>query len=284
MKKLMFLLFIIIFSASCSVELEESGSSGSNDGTATAPVTLDVGTAKSGSVAYADYSFYKFTTSSTGAGNYKLVVDSLSITDSWSSSNSVLAYLYSSSSYSDSYLLEYDSCLASCTMVFDYEDNLHANTTYYLKIYGYGNATYSLTVSEGSSEGSTSNPVELTLGTAHSGTVEGYYWGGQSYYKFTTTSSSDSSSGADNYTLTMNNSASLDCSLYSDSGFTALVSSYYNNCTAGANLSKTFTGTSSTAGLAANTAYYLKIEPQASSIAEASTTTYNITVADTEGY
>ena len=148
MKKLMFLLFIIIFSASCSVELEESGSSGSNDGTAAAPVTLDVGTAKSGSVAYADNSFYKFTTSSTGAGNYKLVVDSLSITDSWSSSNSVLAYLYSSSSYSDSYLLEYDSCLASCTMVFDYEDNLHANTTYYLKIYGYGNATCSLTVSE----------------------------------------------------------------------------------------------------------------------------------------
>ena len=169
-------------------------------------------------------------------------------------------------------------------MVFDYEDNLHANTTYYLKIYGYGNATYSLTVSEGSSEGSTSNPVELTLGTAHSGTVEGYYWGGQSYYKFTSTSSSDSSSGADNYTLTMNNSASLDCSLYSDSGFTALVSSYYNNCTAGANLSKTFTGTSSTAGLAANTDYFLKIEPQASSIAEASTTTYNITVAATEGY
>ena len=98
-------------------------------------------------------------------------------------------------------------------MVFDYEDNLHANTTYYLKIYGYGNATYSLTVSEGSSEGSTSNPVELTLGTAHSGTVEGYYWGGQSYYKFTT-------SDSDNYTLTMNNSTSLDCSLYSDSGFT----------------------------------------------------------------
>ena len=272
MKKLMFLLFIIIFSASCSVELEESGSSGSNDGTATAPVTLDVGTAKPGSVAYADYSFYKFTTSSTGAGNYKLVVDSLSITDSWSSSNSVLAYLYSSSSYSDSYLLEYDSCLASCTMVFDYEENLHASTTYFLKIYGYGNATYSLTVSEGGSEGSTNNPEELTLGTVHSGTVEGYYWGGQSYYKFTT-------STADNYTLTMNNSASLDCSLYSDSGFTSVVSSTYSNCSAGANLSKTFTGTSSTAGLSANTDYYLKIEPQASTIAEASTTTYNIAVA-----
>ena len=82
----------------------------------------------------------------------------------------------------------------------------------------------------------------------------------------------------------MNNSASLDCSLYSDNGFTSLVSSSYSNCTAGVNISKKFTGTSSTAGLSANTAYYLKIEPQASSIAEASTTTYNITVAATEGY
>jgi len=272
MKKIFYSLLIIILSVSCSVEVEESDSSGSNDGSATSPVELTVGTAKSGNVAYASNSFYKFTTSSTGAGNYKLVVGSLSISDSWSSSNSVLAYLYSDASYSSSYLLEYDSCLASCTMVFDYEDNLHASTTYYLKIYGYGNASYSLTVSEGNSEGSTSNPVELTLGTAHSGTVEGYYWGGQSYYKFSTNS-------ADNYTLTMNNSASLDCSLYSDSGFTSLVSSLYSNCTAGTNISKKFTGTSSTAGLSSGTDYYLKIEPQASSIAEASTTTYNISVA-----
>ena len=242
MKKLFYSLLIIILSVSCSVEVEESGSSGSNDGSASSPVELTVGTAKSGSVAYASNSFYKFTTSSTGAGNYKLVVASLAITDSWSSSNSVLAYLYSNSSYSSSALLEYDSCLASCTMVFDYEDNLHASTTYYLKIYGYGNATYSLTVSKGSSEGSTSNPVELTLGTAYSGTVEGYIYYGQSYYKFTT-------AGADNYTLTMNNSASLDCSLYSDSGFTSLVSSSYSNCAAGINLSKKFTGTSNSAGL-----------------------------------
>ena len=272
MKKISYLLLTILFSVACSVEVEESESSGSNDGSATSPVELTVGTAKSGSVAYADNSFYKFTTSSTGAGNYKLIVGSLSITDSWSSSSSVIAYIYSDSSFSNSYLLEYDSCLASCTMVFDYDDNLHTNTTYYLKIYGYGNATYSLTVSEGGSEGSTSNPQELTLGTAHSGTVEGYYWGGQSYYKFTTSS-------ADNYTLTMNNSSSLDCSLYSDSGFSSVVSYTYSSCSAGANLSETFTGTSSTAGLSANTAYYLKIWPQASTIAEASTTTYNITVA-----
>ena len=272
MKKLLYILLLVILSASCSVEVDESENSGSSDGSATSPVELTVGTAKSGSVAYASNSFYKFTTSSTGAGNYKLVVASLAITDSWSSSNSVLAYLYSNSSYSSSALLEYDSCLASCTMVFDYEDNLHASTTYYLKIYGYGNATYSLTVTEGGSEGSTSNPVELTLGTAHSGTVEGYYYGGQSYYKFTT-------SGADNYTLSMNNSASLDCSLYSDSGFTSYVSSYFNNCTASTNLSKTFTGTTSSEGLSASTTYYLKIEPQASTIVDATTTTYNITVA-----
>ena len=272
MKKLLYSLLLVILSASCSVEVDESESSGSSDGSATSPVELTVGTAKSGNVAYASNSFYKFTTSSTGAGNYKLVVASLAITDSWSSSNSVLAYLYSNSSYSSSALLEYDSCLASCTMVFDYEDNLHSGTTYYLKIYGYGNATYNLTVSKGGSEGRTYNPVELTLGTAHSGTVEGYLYGGQSYYKFTT-------SGADNYTLSMNNSASLDCSLYPDSGFTSYVSYSYSNCTAGANISKKFTGTSSTAGLSGSTTYYLKIEPQASSISEASTTTYNITVA-----
>ena len=135
----------------------------------------------------------------------------------------------------------------------------------------YGDATYTLTVTKGGSEGSTINPVELTLGTAHSGTVEGYYGGGQSYYKFTT-------SGADNYTLTMNNSASLDCSLYSDSGFSTYVYSSYNNCTAGANLSKTFMGTSGT-GLAVSKTYYLEIEPQVSKITEASTTTYSITVA-----
>ncbi|MCH2284012.1 MAG: hypothetical protein MK434_02935, partial [SAR324 cluster bacterium] len=194
-------MLIITLSASCGAP-EESDDSGTSDGSATSPVELTVGTAKSGSVAYADYSFYKFTTSSTGAGNYKLVVDSLSVTDSWSSSRSVIAYLYSNSSYSSSYQLEYDSCLASCTMVFDYEDNLNASTTYYLKIYGYGNATYSLTVSKGGSEGSKNNPVELTLDNATSGTVEGYYYGGQSYYKFET-------GAADNYTVTMTNSDSL---------------------------------------------------------------------------
>ena len=83
MKNIFYLLIIIILSVSCSVEVEESGSSGSSDGSATSPVELTVGTAKSGSVAYASNSFYKFTTSSTGAGNYKLDVASLSITDSW---------------------------------------------------------------------------------------------------------------------------------------------------------------------------------------------------------
>ena len=218
MKKLFYSLLIIILSVSCSVDVEESESSGSNDGSASSPVELTVGTAKSGGVARADYSFYKFTTSSTGDGNYKLDVASLAITDSWSSSNSVLAYLYSNSSYSSSYLLEYDSCLASCKMVFDYEDNLNASTTYYLKIYGYGNATYSLTVSKGASEGSKNNPVELTDNVTYtSGTVEGYYYGGQSYYKFET------GGAADNYTVTMTNSNSLYGWLYSGSDFTSLV-------------------------------------------------------------
>ena len=271
MKKLFYLLLILTLSASCSVEVEESDSSGSSDGSAASPVELTVGTAKSGSVARADYSFYKFTTSSTGAGNYKLDVASLAITDSWSSSNSVLAYLYSNSSYSSSYLLEYDSCLASCTMVFDYEDNLNASTTYYLKIYGYGNATYSLTVSKGGSEGSKNNPVELTDNETYtSGTVEGYYYGGQSYYKFET------GGAADNYTVTMTNSNSLYGWLYSGSDFTSLVDYWSAETTVSETLGN-YGG--STSGLSANTTYYLEIEPSGTSIADAKTTTYSIKIA-----
>ena len=146
---------------------------------------------------------------------------------------------------------------------------MDASTTYYLRIYGYGDLTYSLTVSKGGSEGSKNNPVELTLGTAHSGSVEGTSYYGKSYYKFTT------STAADNYTVTMNNSDALDCDLYSDSGFTTQVHWYYSECTAGTNISDNFTGTNGTDGLSANTIYYLRIEGESST---AKTTTYNITV------
>ena len=269
MKKLFYLLLITALSVSCSIE-SESGDQGTSDGSATSPVELSVATAKSGSVAYNDNSFYKFTTSSTGAGNYKLVVDSLSVTDSWSSSRSLTAYIYSNSSYSNSYLLEYDSCLASCTMVFDYEDNLHADTTYYLKMYGYGEATYALTVTKGGSEGSKNNPVELTADneTYTSGTVEGYYYGGQSYYKFTT-------EAADNYTVTMTNSNSLYGWLYSGSDFTSLVDYWSAETT----VSETLGNYAGGSGLSDNTTYYLKIEPHGYSIADAKTTTFSITIA-----
>ena len=74
----------------------------------------------------------------------------------------------------------------------------------------------------------------------------------------------------------MSNSDSLDCSLYSDSAFSTYVSWSYNDCTAGTNLSQTFTGTSSSVGLSANTPYYLRIEGKSSTV---KATTYNITVA-----
>ena len=131
-----------------------------------------------------------------------------------------------------------------------------------------------MTVSQGGSEGSKNNPVALTLSEAHTGgKVEGYdyysYNRGNSYYKFTTTS-------ADNYTLSMNNSDSLDCYLYSDSAFSSLVSNTHNGCTAGTNLSTTFKGIKGK-GLSVSTTYYLEIEQQAST---ATTTTYdNMTVA-----
>ena len=268
MKKLFYFLFIIILSSACSVSTSDDGAatSGTSDGTAAAPVELTVGTAKTGSVAWANDSFYKFTTASTGAGSYELGIGS------FSSSTSVSTYLYSDSGYST--LVDWgSSCLAACTEYFDYEA-LDASTTYYLRIVGWGDVTYTLTLSQGGSEGSKNNPVALTLGTAHPGSVEGTSSYGKSYYTFTT------SAATDNYTLTMNNSDDLDCQLYRDSNFLYVVDSYYNECTAGTNISDNFTGSDAWygtpgSGLSASTAYYLKVEGESST---AKTTTYNITV------
>ena len=127
---------------------------------------------------------------------------------------------------------------------------------------GYGAVSYSLTVSKGGSEGSINDPVVLTLGTAHPGTIDNidYSWDdGYSYYKFTT-------AATDNYTLTMTNSDELGCYLYSNASFTT----YVNYCVDGANISRTFTG------LSANTNYYLNIDGKSSTV---KTTTYDITVA-----
>ena len=280
MKKLFYFIIILIFSA-CSVTTEEDGTDyGTGDGSATSPVELTVGTAKDGKVPKWGFSYYKFTTSSTGAGSYKLSIASLAITESSSWSSSVKAYLYSGSGYNSSTALHSESCVTNgCIIYFDYE-NRDASTTYYLRMYGYGKGTYTLNMQQGGSEGSKNDPVALTLGEAHTGgKVEGYYYAwelrGNSFYKFTTTS-------ADNYTLSMNNSDDLDCFLFTNSvywvlsGASSYVSDTHNGCTIGENLSTTFKG-SSGAGLNANTTYYLMIEQKGTTV---NTTTYdNMTVA-----
>jgi len=263
MKKIFYLLIILTLSASCSVEVEESDDQGMSDGSAGSPMELTVGTAKSGGIAYNGYSYYKFTTSSSGAGSYTLALASMTVTDGWGSS-AVTTYLYSASGYSSSNLIDWDSCAASCTINFDYE-NLDKSKTYYLKLSGYGTLTYNLTVSGGGSEGSEINPVELTLGTAHSGTIDNVDYYGHSYYKFTT-------SAADNYTVTMTNSDSLDGMLYSGSDFTSFVDYWTAETTA----SETLGNYGNSSELSANTAYYLRISGVSST---AKTTTYNITVA-----
>ena len=272
MKKLFYFIIILIFSA-CSITTEEDDTNyGTNEGSASSPTELTVGTAKSGSVGRSGYSYYKFTTTS-GAGSYKLAISSLLISDSWYSSASVNTSIYSNSGYTSASKWNSESCLANCILYFDYI-NLDNNTSYYLQILGYGAVTYSLTVSQGGSEGSKNNPVELTLGVAHTGgKVEGYYYAwelrGNSFYKFTTTS-------ADNYTLSMNNSDDLDCFLFTNSLFSSsYVSDTHNGCTVGSNLSTTFKG-SSGAGLTEDTTYYLKIEQKGTTV---NTTTYdNMTV------
>ena len=107
MKKLFYFIIILIFGA-CSITTEEDGTDyGTGDGSASSPVELTVGTAKDGKVPKWGYSYYKFTTSSTGAGSYKLSIASLESTSS--SSSSVIATLYSGSSYNTSTRLDSES-------------------------------------------------------------------------------------------------------------------------------------------------------------------------------
>jgi len=259
MKKLFYFIIILIFGA-CSVtteETEDNTNYGTNEGSASSPTELTVGTAKSGTVGRSGYSYYKFTTTS-GAGSYKLAISSLSISDSWYSAASVYTKIYSNSGYTSSSQFDSESCLTDCILYFDY-DSLDNNTSYYLQLYGYGAVSYSLTVSKGGSEGSIADPVGLTVSTAHSGTIDNLNYYGDSYYKFTT-------SAADNYTLTMTNSDELDCLLYSNASFTSAVDS----CTEDDNISENFLG------LSANTNYYLRIYGKSSTV---KTTTYDITVA-----
>ena len=168
-----------MFFGACSVSTEEDTTDyGTSDGRASAPVEIAVGTSKNGGIAKYGSSYYKFTPASTGAGSYELNIESLVISDSYSSSAAIDTYIYSDSGYST--LINWgNSCLASCTVYFDYS-SFDASTIYYLRIYGYGKVTYKLTISKGGSEGSKNNPVELTLGTAHSGTVEGTSYYGKS--------------------------------------------------------------------------------------------------------
>ena len=112
MKKIFYFIIILIFGA-CSVTTEEDKTNyGTSDGTAAAPVELTVGTAKAGSVAKYGYSYYKFTTSSTGAGSYKLAIASLSITDSYSSSSNIISYIYGVQATPNSYFSS-QSCAIS---------------------------------------------------------------------------------------------------------------------------------------------------------------------------
>ena len=268
MKVFYYLVFVLILIiGACSLDTEESSSTTTTtvygDGSASSPVDLTDGTAKEGSVAKSGYSYYKFTPAS-GSGSYKLAIASLSITDSASDNSSVTTYLYSDSGYSSE--LDNESCQASCTLNFNYQA-LDNGSTYYLKIYGYGKGTYSLTVSQGGSEGSVNNPVALTLGTPHSGKVEGTSTYGKSYYKFTT-------AGVAIYALTMTNTDSLDCDLFSNAEFSTVVYSS-TNCTAGDNLSENFQKDANN-GLDNSTTYYLRIEGES---ATAKASTYNITVS-----
>ena len=122
MNKIFYFILVLIMSA-CSVETtkNEPTTSGTSDGTASAPAELTVGSAKSGGIATNGDSYYKFTTSATGAGSYKLAIESMVVTDGWSS-YAVYTSLFSDSGMTTSSRLDWEGCAASCTIYFDYQN------------------------------------------------------------------------------------------------------------------------------------------------------------------
>ena len=125
MNKIFYFILVLIMSA-CSVETKtEKTPSGSSDGTAAAPVELTVGTAKSGGIATNGDSYYQFTTSATGAGSYKLAIESMVVTDGWSS-YAVYTSLFSDSGMTTSSRIDWEGCAASWTIYLDYQ-NLDAS-------------------------------------------------------------------------------------------------------------------------------------------------------------
>lgn len=222
---------------------------GGNEGTISNPITLPVGAGYSATIDNDGMSYYSFV--AVRDGSYTVSLTNTHTDLEWA--------LFSNPTYT-SYLVfacdtTYNAGNETCST-----PNLVSGTTYYLRVESTDvyDDTYTITVDNGASEGSTPNPVQLTVGEGYAGSVAGSPLSyGYSYYRFTTDSSSTSS-----YKIDLSGATgSLGISVFSDPLFSNEVKNCYGNypCTISA--------------LFPNTSYYLKLTNW-----EYSSSTYTITV------
>lgn len=140
------------------------------EGTTTSPISVALNTPRSSTVGAFDDSFYTFTT--TTAGTYAISLTKPTTDVSWD--------LYSNANFTGSVAscdYYYSATAEQCTAT------LQAGKAYYLRVSEFASSTgtFTLTVSLITNEGSAISPVDLTVGTPHSGSVG---LSGISYYRF----------------------------------------------------------------------------------------------------
>ena len=197
-----------------------------SEGSVNAPAPLPLETSRVGALGYYETSYFTFTTDRSGT--YNIILDQS------------LSWAYTSSPDFSGTGNSYGSTTA----------NLDANKTYYLRVSNLGNPgimVYTVKVAHGASEGSITNPVNLSVGTKYSGKMGSQ---GRSYYTFTTRAAAD-------YNVRFDNPTDLWISAYTNPDFSSGTITTacpgpgpYVSCTL--------------ENLAANTTYYIEAEERAS--------------------
>lgn len=220
---------------------------GSSEGSIAVPVELTYGEDYVGAVSGKGTSYYTFSPTNTGNSIITLTTTS-----------SLTVTVYSDPAFSSGQMrLCHLTAGGVCTV-----SSVNQGQYYYLSVSNSGTAaaTYTINPSAGSNEGSLSQPVALTLGQTHSGTVDG---NGTSYFTFTTAESGS-------YIITLNTAlTSTYWSLYLDQNFTQPINSMYTDIYNNTVITNQCSNTCTTyyyqdAGktyynLDANTTYYLTV-------------------------
>ena len=171
---LVFVVFFLFVLSSCGggggggdVPGDQDGGGIILDGEGTSSSPVDLGTigqpiTHAGSIGSFGYSYYKFRTDSVG-GKYRF-----SMTNT---SSELKLTVYSSSAWSDQ-VVSCDNIWSSgedIVCLSSYPSDLAPNTDYYLKVseWDFADDTYTLGISRVDSEGTTTNPALLVVGTTH---------------------------------------------------------------------------------------------------------------------